>query len=117
VNVPGLTYTWSTVNGNIVSEEGRTIGVDQAGAYQLTVINLSNGCSSMDEVLITENTVLPTVDAGPSFTLNCRDSTVILGGMATSMGNNFVYSWSTENGSFTSFVDSTFAQTDSPGDY
>ncbi|MEL6275602.1 MAG: hypothetical protein AAFU03_10910, partial [Bacteroidota bacterium] len=116
-NVPGLTYTWSTVNGNIVSEEGRTIGVDQAGAYQLTVVNLSNGCSSMDEVLIAENTVLPTVDAGPSFTLNCRDSTVVLGGMATSMGNNFVYSWSTENGSFTSFVDSTFAQTDSPGDY
>jgi len=57
-----LSFVWSTTNGQIVS--GSTTPqptVDAAGAYSLTVTNLSNGCTAVDQVAITQ--VMP-----PDFT-------------------------------------------------
>ena len=51
-----VSYLWETTNGNILS--GATTAsplVNEPGVYQLTITNNDNGCSSTDEVTVTEN--------------------------------------------------------------
>ena len=50
---PGLSYGWTTPDGNFVS--GATTAtplIDESGTYLLTVTNPSNGCTDTDEVII-----------------------------------------------------------------
>lgn len=48
-----FTYSWATVNGNIVSG-GNTINpiVNEPGVYQLLVVNTQNGCTATDETVV-----------------------------------------------------------------
>jgi gliding motility-associated-like protein len=51
---PGITLTWTTQNGNILS--GSNSGspeVNQEGIYVMTVLNTTNGCSSSSETSVT----------------------------------------------------------------
>jgi len=51
---PIFTYSWSTLNGNILSG-GNTLNpnVNEPGTYTLTVVNITNGCSSSASVVVT----------------------------------------------------------------
>jgi hypothetical protein len=98
----GFTLQWTTPNGNIVgSNSGPTAVVDQAGTYTLLITNTSNGCTDTDVVLVNDDFVPPAVDAGPTFELNCIQTTYVM--QATgSTGANFSYLWSTTNGNILS---------------
>ena len=48
-------------------------------------MNINNGCSSMDEVLVVSDTDLPIAAAGNPDTLNCNQFVVNLDGTASSM--------------------------------
>ena len=50
---PGLRYEWVSDNG-ITASGALELVVDQAGSYVLTVIDLENGCSNSDTVLVAE---------------------------------------------------------------
>jgi hypothetical protein len=51
---PSFTFSWSTLNGNILSG-GNTLNpiVNEPGTYTLTVLNIINGCSSTASVVVT----------------------------------------------------------------
>lgn len=52
---------WFTTNGNIIqSKNSLEPEVDQAGLYYLEVLNLENGCSSIDSLLVSKNQNVPT---------------------------------------------------------
>ena len=86
------TYTWS---GTLVSGLGTlTPTVNQAGTYTLTVTDTTNGCSSVDNVLVTLNTTVPTANAGPDKNITCANPSTQLDGSASSTGANYTYSWS-----------------------
>ena len=57
---PNFIYQWSTNNGNFIGGT-TTISteVDLAGNYNLDVINIQNGCTSSDFVLVNENDNAP----------------------------------------------------------
>ncbi|MBK9270090.1 MAG: gliding motility-associated C-terminal domain-containing protein [Saprospiraceae bacterium] len=52
--------------------------VDSAGKVSLRLINVNNGCESIDSLFITDRRDIPFVDAGPDTLINCRNSSVQL---------------------------------------
>ncbi len=97
------TYLWATIGGNIVS--GNTTSsplVNQAGTYNITVTNLTNGCIATDQMLITSNTILPLASAGADLILTCTTTSATIDGSGSSTGTNYSYLWSTTSGNFVS---------------
>ncbi|MBK8557586.1 MAG: choice-of-anchor L domain-containing protein [Lewinellaceae bacterium] len=97
-------YVWSTQNGNIVSG-ANTLNpvVNMPGQYDLSIVNTINGCTATSSVNVNINTVLPTAVAAPAGLLSCTVTTLTLDGTGSSSGNsNFVYQWTTVNGSIVS---------------
>ena len=99
---PGITYNWSTSNGNIVSG-GNTLNpvVDAPGLYTLTVTDAGNGCTATNGVVVLED-VVPPVAVGAGGNLTCIASEVTLNGNGSSQGGDFTYLWSTNNGNIIS---------------
>lgn len=102
----GVTYLWTTPNGNIASQETTLMPiVDTTGMYILTVTNGANGCTAVDTVLATFNTALPIANAGRDQLLDCDNTTVILDGSGSSQGADVAYSWTSIDGAFMSTQD------------
>lgn len=78
-----VSYNWS--GPGITSGAGTgTIAVNQSGTYDYTVTNTSNGCTTTGSQVVNQNTTTPTVNAGPTQTLNCGVPSVTLTGTASS---------------------------------
>lgn len=91
----GITYQWTTTNGNIVS--GATTlnpTVDAGGSYQLLITNTNNGCTSTGMTTVVVDQVNPTVSV-PSGTLNCGQPELQL--CATGTGVSFIWNVPNDN--------------------
>ncbi len=109
---PGLTYTWTTANGNIVSGANTlTPVVDAPGVYTLEVFNPAGGCQAADEVVVTADQTAPTA-AATGGTLTCAVTSLTLNGVVQPV--NAQFSWSGPN-NFSSNVLQPVVQT--PGEY
>ena len=99
----GITYSWTTSDGNIVSG-GNTLNpqVDQGGTYQFVVSNSTNGCADTTSVLVAQDQQLPTSVIASPATLTCDVTSVIIDGSGSSTGNEFTYQWTTNGGQFVS---------------
>ncbi len=114
---PNYSYAWSTANGNIVSGQNSIQAlVNAAGTYTLSVLNNVNGCSNARDVNVTENTTLPSVEAGPPFTLTCSIDQVTLQAFASN-GAQYSYMWSTGNGHILQGVNTLTPKVDKAGTY
>ncbi len=112
-----LNYNWTSPDGSIVSiENPLNPTVSSAGTYILTVTNLLTGCTAMDEVIVTQDTQMPTVNITPSNLLDCFNSTVTLNG-STTMTENFTYSWTTTDGNILIGNNTLAAVVDAAGTY
>ena len=100
----GLTYDWTTSNGNIVSDDGEALEVDQAGTYNLTITNIDNGCQEFFEIEVLENMESPLIDAGIGFELNCNMEEEALDASLMNP-ENFDINWFTSNGNILSGED------------
>jgi large repetitive protein len=90
---PNFNYTWSTTDGSFVSgTNSLTPVVDSAGTYELLIINTSNGCTQSAQVVVGEDTTVPSADAGPAATLNCDFPQLTLNATASG-GAQFEYVW------------------------
>ncbi|RMG84841.1 MAG: PKD domain-containing protein [Bacteroidetes bacterium] len=110
-------YTWTTVDGNIVSGANTlTPTVDAPGEYCLEVMNSAGeNCTVSDCVQIFENTLAPTADAGPNQTIDCINSSVTLDGTNSSQGATFSYQWT--GPSIVSGANTLTPEVDLPGIY
>jgi len=91
---PNFVHQWTTQGGNIVSGATTpTPVVNQPGLYTLTVLNTSNGCTSVTTVTVTSDVTPPLANAGPPMSIPCGGGAVVLNG-GGSTGPNFVYAWS-----------------------
>lgn len=89
----GMSYLWTTFDGNIVSGSTANIAsVNASGTYTITVTNPVNGCVSIDDVEVVVDTLKPTADAGTDMVLDCNNPTVTLNGTG-SLGANITYLW------------------------
>lgn len=92
-----LAYQWTSVNGNIVS--GITSGqavVNEPGLYVLVVTKLTTGCTKTDIVMVSQNTTLPTANAGSDTLITCaKPNGIRLSAAAstTASGGGFSRNW------------------------
>ncbi|MBK8424835.1 MAG: hypothetical protein IPL27_02120 [Lewinellaceae bacterium] len=96
-------YIWDTPDGNIVSG-GATLqpAVNAPGAYNLNIINQSNGCTATASVVVGTNYTTPEVMVAPGGILSCSVASISLNGAGSSAGNPFTYNWLTQNGNIVS---------------
>ncbi|NDC42997.1 MAG: hypothetical protein EBZ77_15845, partial [Chitinophagia bacterium] len=87
--------------GIIAGATSATPIINQGGNFNLVVTNTTNGCTSTDNVAIATDFAQPQANAGPGFQLTCVQNTYTMVATASS-GPNFVYSWTTNTGNFTS---------------
>jgi len=111
-------YSWSSPTGNIVSQQDpQQPVVDAPGPYQLLLTNTINGCTQMASVMVSEDVVPPSVEAGPVVGLDCDTQTNTLNSTGSSQGANFSYTWSTTNGQIVSGANSPTPTVGDPGNY
>jgi gliding motility-associated-like protein len=94
---PGYLLEWQN-SMNELLQEGTTHVVSQADTYTLNITNLNNGCTSADQVNITQDTIYPVVDAGIGETLTCTVLDYDLDGSSSTFGNTPAISWLDQNG-------------------
>ncbi|MFN0214229.1 MAG: hypothetical protein ACKVT2_08235, partial [Saprospiraceae bacterium] len=98
---PTFTYTWSGP-GNIMGQGTLLPSVDAPGTYTLQLVNTANSCTATLSVLVPQDIAPPTADAGQDATLSCVVPTLNLDGTGSSFGPNYIYQWSTSNGTILS---------------
>jgi len=91
-----LVYEWFDSLGVSIHNTSNT-QVSLEGIYTLQVTNPNNGCTAIEQVLVTLNTNEPMADAGPDMIINCISTEVQLHG-AASIGNNLSYEWRDPSG-------------------
>ena len=90
----GISYQWSTTNGNIQS--GATLlnaVANQAGTYTLLVTNGNTGCTAQASVTISGNTQVPTAVIAPAGLIDCYNPVLQLNASGSSQGSPFTYNW------------------------
>lgn len=99
VSVSGGTasYSYSWSNG----DTGATISTNISGTYTVTVTD-SNGCTDDATVTINEDLVDPTAVAASSGIIDCINLTVNISGSGSSTGSDFIYLWTTSDGTIDS---------------
>lgn len=115
----GITYTWTTSNGTIVSGN-TTLNplVSAPGTYTLQVFDSNNNCTAISSVIINQNIEQPVIDAGPDDTLTCTVLSLPLQAQVLSSSSNMLqYSWSTPNGTILSGAGTSTPLIGSPGTY
>lgn len=98
IPLPNVIYNWNSPDIPAFTASTPAAIVDLPGTYALEVSNTLTGCSSMDTVLVTYDTLTPIADAGPDQLLSCNDPFVILNGGGSSSGNEFQFLWSSKDG-------------------
>ncbi|HFA51849.1 MAG TPA: T9SS type B sorting domain-containing protein [Bacteroidetes bacterium] len=95
-----FSYAWSANGGGEICGDPNAVQTKACapGTYQLMVTDNTNGCTSIAEVLITGDTLKPTADAGLRAEINCFLTEANLGGTGTSVGDDYIYIWTDENG-------------------
>ena len=113
-----IQYLWTTGNRQIVSG-GNTnkATVNKGGTYKLTTTHAVSGCTSEDEVVVTENLTGTTAVLAPAGEINCENPEITLDGTASSQGADVEYSWTTNGGNFTSSTDTNFVKVNAAGEY
>ncbi len=114
-----FSYQWTATNGGNISTNPNSLQpeIDSAGNYQIVVTDINNGCTSMDEVVVSANTNLPTADAGNPDTINCNQVVISLDGSSSSFGNDIIYLWTTIDGNIVLGENTLMPQVDSLGNY
>lgn len=90
-----IEYDWIPVGGGQLcgNPQAATLNACSPGIFELTVLDTLNGCSAIDVVVVTADTLKPISNPGPSMTINCAVGTVTLDGSASSSNGNFSYTW------------------------
>ena len=110
-------YTWSTLAGVVIvsGPDDSLIVVNTPGTYILTIDN--SLCNNSDTVVVTQNSVLPLVDAGPDAILDCSTGQATLNGIGSDNGTGFSLQWTSSTGHFVSGENTLTPVVDEPGDY
>jgi hypothetical protein len=114
---PGVSYLWTTVDGNIVEGENTLLPeVNEPGTYTLRVSDDTWGCFSEVDVQVAGNTDLPNASAGPDLNLPCGGGETSLQGAGDS-GHPFQITWTTQGGNFVSGQNTLNPRVNAPGVY
>lgn len=107
---PPYTYNWSS------GGSGPTETFLNPGTYTVTVVD-GNLCVDTETVTITQNTTPPIAEAGPNGQLDCDTPILVLNGSGSSVGAQFTYLWTTDDGNIVSGHTTLNPTVNEPGTY
>lgn len=114
----GVTYAWSTLDGNILNGASTANPlVDAAGTYLLEITNTNNDCVATDEVIVSLDTLSPVIQILPPAILTCATTSVSLDAGTSTAGNTPLYSWTNAQGLPITDEDQAVATITQAGDY
>jgi gliding motility-associated-like protein len=117
-NTANFVYEWTTADGNIISGgDGLNPIVDAAGTYQLVVTDTINGCSSSDQLMVTQDPSLPVALIDGGAPLTCAVTSIQLDAENSTVGTGGSFTWSTTGGNFMSGQNTLSPMIDAPGTY
>lgn len=92
---PQFGYSWTASSGgnfisatNIISPQ-----INEPGVYQISVTDVTNGCTSIDQVVILADVNDPVVTLAQPPTLTCLITQANISSTGSSAGANFMYQW------------------------
>ncbi len=101
----GMIFKWSTTNGNITDNPIQPkINIQSPGMYIIEVTDSYTGCLSTDTVEVKSDVQKPIANILNLDTLNCRNATVQINGVGSSVGTRMQYTWSSTNGNILSDI-------------
>jgi gliding motility-associated-like protein len=95
-------YNWTaSMGGNITTTDTTQLMIqaDAAGIYEFVALDTLTGCSDTIILEILNDSDVPIADAGVEVELPCIATSIFLDGSASSIGDDFIYSWTTLDGS------------------
>ncbi len=113
-----IKVNWSTLNGNIISGSdslASTIGLP--GIYIVSVMNILNGCSATDSVLVVKDENAPSIIDLMDQTITCKTASFLIDAAGSSIGSQFIYIWTTPDGNIVGPNDQQTALLDQKGLY
>ncbi|MEO6758122.1 MAG: hypothetical protein ABIO24_01625, partial [Saprospiraceae bacterium] len=114
-NTQGISYAWSGPGGFTSSLPSPMVAAE--GYYGITVTNPANGCSSSTTTYVYKDNTPPNAYAGGERSLNCFFTSLVINPIGTSMGSQYTYSWTTEEGNIVAGANSFQARVDAVGTY
>ncbi len=114
---PGITYQWSSLDGNILSGENTpVIEVDASGTYQILIMD-DGGCKDSAQIQIVESP-MAIIEIDEPDTLNCANNgTVTLFSNDAGGGQQMDFVWTTQTGNIVSGENTPNPVVDAPGIY
>jgi hypothetical protein len=88
-----VTFFWMGPGIGSDNDTLQTPTVTQPGLYELKVTNPGNGCTSIDQVTVSQDANVPTAAGGPDQVLNCSVFSVDFDALASTSGPGISYSW------------------------
>ena len=101
-NVGGgtLSLIWRDPSNNTIGTSP-IVQATEAGTYTVTVTNLDNGCTAMEQVEVLEDLTPPIPNASVSAELNCNTAAVDINGNGSTGAGNLTYEWLFEGNTMT----------------
>ena len=91
-------YAWMDDMGTVLSTD-ISFDVNDPGTYSFQVTNTTNGCSDINTtVIVTQDIEAPMAEVAGNATLTCVQNQATLDGTGSSVGMNFSYAWTDDNG-------------------
>jgi gliding motility-associated-like protein len=113
-----LSILWTSLDGYLVTNPTQLqTQVTKPGTYQLTVVDQLNGCSSVSQTIVIQDTVAPGAEAGNNEIWNCVSQQIFLKGNPIFSGGNLEYNWSSTNGNISGPSNQKNIQAGAPGKY
>lgn len=91
-----ISIQWTDEDGNVISDSLNALA-SSTGLYNLSVVNLDNGCLNSTSVEVIQNIINPNADAGPNDTITCLHPTLTLDASNSSGLAPLTFSWSLNN--------------------
>ena len=94
---PNFSMQW-TGPGILSGNTSLTPTVNLPGTYELLVSNALNGCTSLAQVTVNQDTLAPILSTAPPAILNCQLVSTQLQAIASGTSPNLGYSWTANSG-------------------
>ena len=107
-----VTYNWNTAPSSL-SSNGTIATFTNANTYICTVTNTLSNCSTPVQVVVTSNTIVPTITITPTQTLTCATPTAAIT-LTTTPSTGLTYTWT---GTLLSGQGTDLITVNQPGNY
>lgn len=115
---PSFAYAWSSSDGGLILSDptAATIVAGSGGTFSITVTDMDNGCTAVDQVVVSEDHTQPDAMLSVAGILDCDVATTTVTAIPVAPGS-YTYTWTTVNGQILSGNGTAAIMVDRSGTY